>query len=248
MLKYYKKIILTLILVFSSSSLALAESDKSLTLSGASGFIEVPSVDTINGFAVGLYIPTNFDKVGILPRFAVGFIDILELYGGVDIPVQKGQKFGGMLGVKWRFFTGSSVKLGLIANFQFNVLADTLYFNPQVLIGADWTAGDIETSAVFGKTFGKFTSWKRWDFGIGVKWWFLNNGNFDMGWVTDFANFNYRNTGLRNYPVGSNERGNVSSSLRFGFIDKMILLDIGGLDLLDPQRAFYASISFGMGF
>lgn len=249
MKKSYLTLILSFILILGSTKVLFAESGKSLTFSGSTGFINIPEVDVISGFAVSLILPTSFNHTAILPRFAVGFKNILEFFGGVDVPTTSNGHLSGLFGIKWDFLKGSAVNLGLIGNLQLNNLSDKLHFNPQFLLALGWTTGAIETNLVAGKTLGDFTDKNTWDFGIGVKWWFYNSGNFSMAWVTDFANYNYRQTvNTEGLPVGSNARGNVSTALRFGFLGKKITLDIGALDLFDSNRAFLASVGYNQDF
>jgi hypothetical protein len=240
-----KSLAIGIIALFLPFKLSALDGGKQLTLSGASGFITTPDFDTVNGLAMGIYIPTNFSDAALLARFALGLGDYVEFYGGVDVPFSKKATLQGLMtGIKWKFYSKENVHLGMLITLQANNVAGKLKFNPQVLFGVDWlTTQTLESSAHFGKTFGPGTSFSDWDFGLGVKWWFFNSEPFNMALVTDFANYSYRAQGVEGMSAGNIRKGMVNIGFRMGFRHRTILLDIGTLDIFDSGRGMYVSLS-----
>jgi len=241
-----KKILLALLLVIPVWTMA-AETTVSMT--GSSGLIAVPSGDTLpnNTVYLGSWVLLA-NETGYLPRFAVSILQgRFEIGGGGDIQHPNDPSW--LINAKYKLYDdkGGGLRVSFGGDYQHNSNANLSWDNGQLFLAFTWE-GWAKTSVMFGKTFGDFTEKNNIDFGIGVERTLWSGGFGSFGLILDFVNYEYRLHKGSIRGAGETQRGIFSGGIRLGLFKNLINVDFASTDLLDASREFVLSAGIDLHF
>jgi hypothetical protein len=252
-----RKIFAICIFVFSFFPVLLSaqSSVKGNTVGGTTGIIVTPTARIgweYSDFGIDFgYSFLHNGQTDHVPAVNFSFLRKAEV--GLAADINDDSTWNLLFHGKFQFFRegGSSVAMGVEGDFADMGSNSELFMTPYLV--ASYSGNFFTWPAVTSMMFG----WNMLELGE-----ITSNFSFSMGfelalapqvfknyifWISDFSNYSYSSRSL----ISASHRGAFNTGIRIDPLKKgkfKLVLDLIGTDLLDSERGFMASATFGIGF
>ena len=252
-----KKVLVLSIIILSIFPMIMAaqSSVKGSTVNGSTGIVVSPTArigweysDFGIDFGYSFLYNGQMDHV---PAVTFSFLKKAEV--GAAFNIHDNNDWNLLYHGKFQFFRegGSSVAMGLFGDLDNRNSTLRSYLTPYLV--ASYSGQFFTWPAVTSMMFG----WHMIEDGS-----LSSNFAFSMGfelalapevfrnyvfWISDFSNYSYSNNSL----INAGSRGAFNTGIRIDPIKEgkfKLVIDLVGTDLLDSERGFMASATFGFGF